>query len=58
MKWRIRYRRGNYDVYTANRVFMTSTKDRFLVTANVEAYEGETRVFSRSFDLDIPRDLV
>ena len=58
MWWRVQYRRADWSVCTATRAFMTSTKDRFLVTANVDAYEGETRVFSRSFDLDIPRDMV
>ena len=58
MRWRVQYRRADWSVTTATRAFITSTKDRFLVTANVDAYEGETRVFSRSFDLDIPRDMV
>ena len=58
MRWTVRYRRGDWRVRIMNRASMTSTEDRFLVTANIEAYEGETRVFSRSFDLDIPRDQI
>jgi uncharacterized protein len=37
---------------------MTASADAFLVTTQVEAYEGETRVFARSTERSIPRDLV
>ena len=37
---------------------MTATAEAFLVTTRVEAYEGETRVFARSAERSIPRDLV
>jgi hypothetical protein len=56
MKWTVRYGRGDWRVRIINRAAMTSTEDCFLVTANIAAYEGETRIFSRSFDLNIPRD--
>ena len=36
---------------------MTATGDVFLVTNRVEAFEGETRVFSRDTAREIPRDL-
>ena len=37
---------------------MTASGGAFLVTTQVEAYEGETRVFARSTERSIPRDLV
>ena len=58
MSWTVKYRRADWSVCTMTRAFMTSTKDRFLVTAAIDAYEGETRVFSRSFSLDVPRDMI
>ncbi|MDG2480815.1 MAG: CocE/NonD family hydrolase C-terminal non-catalytic domain-containing protein, partial [Alphaproteobacteria bacterium] len=47
MRWTVRYRRDDWCVRIENRAVMTSTEDRFLVTANIEAYEGETRVLRR-----------
>jgi putative CocE/NonD family hydrolase len=37
---------------------MTASADAFLVTTRVEAYEGETRVFARSSERSVARDLV
>jgi hypothetical protein len=36
---------------------MTSTADVYIVTDALEAYEGKTRVFAKSWDVTIPRDL-
>jgi putative CocE/NonD family hydrolase len=36
---------------------MTATRDAFLVTNSVEAFEGDTRVIARSTERAIPRDL-
>ena len=35
---------------------MSATKDTFLISAVVDAYEGETRVFTKSWDRAISRD--
>ena len=35
---------------------MTSTATEFLVTQRLDAYEGEERIYSRSWELAIPRD--
>jgi hypothetical protein len=35
---------------------MTCTAHAFLVTALLEAHEGETRVFGRAWSLAFPRD--
>jgi hypothetical protein len=37
---------------------MTCTRDRFELAATMEAFEGERRVFSRTWDRSVPRDLV
>jgi hypothetical protein len=37
---------------------MTCTRDAFLIAATLEAFEAERRVFSRTWDRSLPRDLV
>ena len=36
----------------------TATEDAFLITTSLDAYEGDTRIFSRSWTFEIARDLV
>ncbi|MBA3519056.1 MAG: hypothetical protein H0T75_15800 [Rhizobiales bacterium] len=38
------------------RTVLTATKESFHVSAELSAYEGETRIFNREWDEDIPRD--
>ena len=40
---------------TEARTIVTATATDFIVLATLEAYEGETRVFARSWDATIPR---
>lgn len=35
---------------------LTATKEHFLLSARLEAYEGEERIFERDWELEIPRD--
>ena len=35
---------------------MTSTSDRFIVTTSLEAFEGNVRVFARTYTYEFPRD--
>jgi hypothetical protein len=51
-----RFMRGDWDVRTSIRSHLTATGDDFLLRASVDAYEGETRVFSRSWNVRVPRD--
>jgi hypothetical protein len=37
---------------------MTADGESFRVTNNLDAYEGNQRVFSKSWDFTVPRDLV
>jgi hypothetical protein len=53
----VRRRRGDWAVRTETRTTMAVTKDSWLVAATLEAFEGERRVFSRTWDSAIPRDL-
>ncbi|MFO7842691.1 MAG: CocE/NonD family hydrolase [Bacteroidales bacterium] len=52
------FRRENWNVKTITHIILTSTTTHFLIRATLDAYEGDTRVFSRSFDESIPRDMV
>ncbi|PWE18940.1 peptidase S15 [Marinicauda salina] len=50
--------RGGWRVRTDTRTVLTSTETEFRVRADLDAYEGGTRVFCRSWDRRIPRDFV
>jgi len=52
------YSRGNWKVWSASRIIMTSSATHFQVRATLDAYEQDERVIARSFDLKIPRDHV
>ncbi|MEQ8968699.1 MAG: CocE/NonD family hydrolase [Azospirillaceae bacterium] len=52
------FRRGDWDVQTVTRTVLTSTPEAFLIRATLDAYEGDARVFSRSWDEAVPRDLI
>lgn len=51
-----RLSRSGWDVRTEVHTLLTSTKDDLLLTATVDAYEAEMRVFTRSWASRIPRD--
>jgi hypothetical protein len=55
---RRRFVRGAWEVETVTRTVLSSTPTHFLIRATLDAYEGESRLFSRSWDEAIPRDLV
>ena len=49
--------RGDWRVRTETRTRMRATAEHFLIDAELDAYEGERRVFSRNWHARIPRDL-
>ena len=51
-------RRGDWRVRTEGRVTLRCTRDEFLVAADLEAFNGDARAFSRTWNLRIPRDHV
>lgn len=56
--WVCRMGRGDWQVETRSSLSLRCTADDWLVEASVEAFEGETSVFSRSRNLTIPRDFM
>ena len=52
------FRRGSWAVRTITRTTLTATEEDFVIRATLDAYEGEARVFSRSWDEIVPRNLV
>src|SRR5258708_40311146 len=50
------FSRGDWRVRTETRTVMRSTRDRFLIEATLDAFEGSARVFSKNWQRSIPRD--
>ena len=51
-------KRGDWEVRTVTRTILTSTLTEFQIQADLDAYEGKRRVFAKSWDKKVPRDLV
>ena len=56
--WERSLERGEWKIRTRTRTVLTCTREHFHVVAELDAYEGEQRVFCESWDAWIPRDLV
>ena len=56
--WTTRRSRDDWRTRVETRTRMRASGDQFLIDAELDAYEGERRVFSRSWHAEIPRDLV
>ncbi|MFG2648108.1 CocE/NonD family hydrolase [Streptomyces sp. NPDC048436] len=56
--WTMRFSRGDWDVRVETRTFLTCTEDEFRIDATLDGYEGERRVFSRTWNENVPRDLL
>jgi uncharacterized protein len=54
--WTWVFERSDWKVRTDSRIKLTSTKAEFLVYATMDAFEGDRRVFSRTYDYAIPRN--
>ncbi|MCP1366461.1 CocE/NonD family hydrolase, partial [Halomonas sp. BBD48] len=57
-EWERSFRRGDWMVRSVTRTLMTSNADSFRLRATLDAFEGDSRVFAKSWDEEIPRDLV
>ena len=57
-EWQRSFKRGEWEVRTLTRTLMTSDADNFRLRATLDAWEGDTRIFARTWDETIPRDLV
>jgi hypothetical protein len=56
--WERAFRRGDWSVRTVTRTLLTSTPTRFQLHAQLDAFEGERRVYAETWNEDIARDLV
>lgn len=56
--WILGFERDEWNVRTTTRTVLTSTATDFMLHAELDAYEGERRVVSKSWSTSIPRDLV
>jgi uncharacterized protein len=54
--WTKEMGRGEMQIRTATRIVMTATADDFQMHAECDAYEGDTRIFTRNWDRTIRRD--
>ncbi len=52
------FERGGWSVSATTRTILTSTRTHFRVTATLDAYEGDSRIFSKSWNETILRQLV
>jgi len=52
-----RFQRDDWEVTTLTRTILTSTRSHFRIRATLDAYEEDTRVFSKTWDESLPRDL-
>lgn len=53
-----RFERGDWRVRTTTRTVLTATPTHFVVRAELDAFEGDVRVFSKNYAVDVERDLV
>jgi hypothetical protein len=51
-------KRGDWSVRTVAHTVLTSTETEFRIAADLDAWEGGDRVFSRNWNVSIPRDLM
>ncbi|MEU7650273.1 CocE/NonD family hydrolase [Streptomyces huasconensis] len=54
--WTMRFARDDWDVSVHTRTVLRCDGDDFLVEAALDGYEGERRVFSRTWNETVPRD--
>jgi uncharacterized protein len=58
IEWTMGFTRGDWSVRTSTRTALTSTATEFRLHAELDAYLGGERVFSKNWDRRIPRDHV
>lgn len=56
--WTMRFTRGAWDIRTETRTVLCCTEEEFLVHATLDGYDGDRRVFSRTWNETLPRDLL
>lgn len=56
--WERGLRRGDWQIRTLTLTLLTSTPSEFVLHAELDAFEGERRVYSRNWDVATRRDLL
>ncbi|MEU1572599.1 CocE/NonD family hydrolase [Streptomyces collinus] len=56
--WTMRFHRDDWDVRVVTSTRLTCDDTDFFVDATLDAYEGDRRVFSRTWNETVPRDLL
>jgi hypothetical protein len=57
-EWRRLLERDGWTIETRAAMNLTSSPDAFRLRAEIDVWEGDTRIFCRSWDIEIPRELV
>jgi len=57
-RWDRSFKRGDWHIKTVTRTVLTSDNHNFFLHAELDAYEGDERVYSQNWDTVIPRDFV
>lgn len=52
------FKRDDWEAVTITRTILTSTRTHFRIRATLDAYEEDTRIFSKTWDESIPRDML
>ncbi len=56
VRWVTVLERGDWKIHTECRAWLTATKTHWHPRARIEAWEGDEKVFEKTFAADIPRD--
>jgi hypothetical protein len=56
--WIMGFQRGDWSVHTRTRTVLTATPTHFHIYAALDAFEGERRVASKTWNATIPRDCI
>ncbi|MGX1565419.1 CocE/NonD family hydrolase [Streptomyces sp. NPDC055506] len=56
--WTMRFRRDDWDVRVVTHTQLRCDEEDFFVDATLDAYEADRRVFSRTWNEKVPRDLL
>ena len=54
----MRFRRDDWDVRVVTHTRLSCDEHDFFVDATLDGYEGDSRVFSRTWNETVPRDLL
>jgi hypothetical protein len=52
------FKRKGWDIRTRTRTILSCDENNFYIQAELDAFEGENRVYSRNWSRSIPRDFV